>query len=114
MINFIVLSVFLQDECLVSCAIHFTLCSRVDWTSKLWICPFCLTRNQLPPQYAEATQQNYPKELLPNSATVEYAMNRPSAGPPVYFFCIDTSMPVEELESLKYGVRSLRIVINVS
>uniref|UniRef100_A0A7S4LHS2 Protein transport protein SEC23 n=1 Tax=Eutreptiella gymnastica TaxID=73025 RepID=A0A7S4LHS2_9EUGL len=77
---------------------------RVDWTSKLWICPFCLTRNQLPTQYAEVTQQNYPQELFPNSTTVEYVMKRPSAGPPVYFFCIDTSVPMEELESLKDSI----------
>ena len=60
------------------------------------------------------TQQNYPQELFPNSTTVEYVMKRPSAGPPVYFFCIDTSVPMEELESLKYGVRSLWIIVNLS
>eukprot|EP00668_Euglena_longa_P015385 GGOE01019460.1.p1 GENE.GGOE01019460.1~~GGOE01019460.1.p1 ORF type:complete len:757 (+),score=202.90 GGOE01019460.1:195-2273(+) len=69
---------------------------RVDWTSKLWICPFCLTRNQLPPQYQSVTQ-----ELLPQFGTVEYEIHQSAASPPVFFFCIDTSIPVDELESLK-------------
>lgn len=76
----------------------------MDWSSKLWICPFCLTRNLLPPQYQTATQQSCPQELHPQSTTVEYQIQRPAAGPPVYFFCIDTSISNDELEALKDSI----------
>lgn len=77
---------------------------RVDWNSRLWICPFCLTRNTMPPQYEGIGGQNPPQELYPMATTVEYKINRPQGGVPVYFFCIDTSIPADELESLKDSI----------
>ena len=37
---------------------------QVDFRSKLWTCPFCLTRNHFPQHYAEnISEQNLPAEL---------------------------------------------------
>uniref|UniRef100_A0A7S1NFL3 Protein transport protein SEC23 n=1 Tax=Eutreptiella gymnastica TaxID=73025 RepID=A0A7S1NFL3_9EUGL len=80
---------------------------RVDWTSRLWVCPFCLTRNALPPHYAGVNPQNpasYPRELYPQNTIIEYLIKRPPTGNPVYFFCIDTCMQTDELESLKDSI----------
>jgi protein transport protein SEC23 len=42
--------------------LRFMLCYRsVDHMTKLWTCPFCMTRNHFPPLYAEnITQVNLP------------------------------------------------------
>jgi len=77
---------------------------RIDWASKLWICPFCLTRNPLPPQYHTVTQDACPTELLPQHGTVEYEIRQTAPSPPVYFFCIDTALPADELEALKDSI----------
>eukprot|EP00977_Amphora_coffeiformis_P014530 scaffold4084_cov194-Amphora_coffeaeformis.AAC.5 len=65
---------------------------QVDFRSKLWSCPFCLTRNQFPPHYAEAiTETNLPAELIPQYATCEYELHTvPPAGPPCFLFVVDT------------------------
>ena len=39
---------------------------QVDFTSKVWTCPFCLTRNHFPPHYAEfLSEPNLTAELMP-------------------------------------------------
>lgn len=65
---------------------------QVDFHSKLWTCPFCLTRNHFPPHYAEnITEQNLPAELIPQYMTCEYELQTvPDQGPPCFLFCIDT------------------------
>ncbi|RLN50366.1 hypothetical protein BBJ29_006461 [Phytophthora kernoviae] len=93
--------------------IHCKACSavlnpycQVDFVSKLWVCPFCVTRNHFPPHYAEnITQENLPAELIPQYTTLEYELQNRQAGPPVFVFCIDTCVPEEELEELKDSIQ---------
>jgi protein transport protein SEC23 len=76
---------------------------QVDFRSKLWTCPFCLTRNHFPPHYAEAiTETNLPAELIPQYTTCEYELQTvPDQGPPCFIFVIDTcSNAKEELTEL--------------
>mmetsp|Transcript_1640 Transcript_1640/g.3472 ORF Transcript_1640/g.3472 Transcript_1640/m.3472 type:complete len:816 (-) Transcript_1640:138-2585(-) len=65
---------------------------QVDFRSKLWNCPFCLTRNHFPPHYAEnITETNLPAELIPQYSTCEYELQTvPDQGPPCFIFVIDT------------------------
>ena len=65
---------------------------QVDFRSKLWACPFCMTRNQFPPHYAEAiSETNLPAELIPQYATCEYELHTvPPAGSPCFLFVVDT------------------------
>jgi protein transport protein SEC23 len=75
----------------------------VDYRTKLWTCPFCLTRNHFPPHYAENIgESNLPAELCPQFTTVEYELqSTPAAGPPIFLFVIDTCIDEEEMEELK-------------
>jgi len=81
----------------------------VDYRTKLWVCPFCLTRNHFPPHYAEnISEQNLPAELIPQFATVEYELpNVPPCGPPAFVFCIDTCAHVEELAELADSIQQV-------
>lgn len=72
------------------------LFSQVDVNSKLWICPFCLQRNQLPPHYANISVNNLPAELMPAYTTIEYHLPRGAAIPPIFFFVVDTCVSTEE------------------
>ncbi|KAL3910731.1 MAG: hypothetical protein SGILL_007577 [Bacillariaceae sp.] len=65
---------------------------QVDFRSKLWVCPFCMTRNHFPQHYADViSEQNLPAELIPQYTTVEYELqNIPDQGPPCFLFVIDT------------------------
>jgi len=85
---------------------------QVDYRTKLWVCPFCLTRNHFPPHYAEnISEQNLPAELIPQFATVEYELpSVPTAGPPAFVFCIDTCAHVEELNEL---ADSMQQILNI-
>ena len=64
---------------------------QVDFRSKLWVCPFCATRNHFPPHYAEnISEQNLPAELIPQFTAVEYELpSIPNSGPPVFVFVVD-------------------------
>ena len=75
---------------------------QVDFHSKLWTCPFCLTRNHFPPHYAELlSETNLPAELIPQYTTLEYALPNRRAGPPVFLFVVDTCLSEDQLEELK-------------
>jgi protein transport protein SEC23 len=65
---------------------------QVDFRTKLWTCPFCLSRNPFPPHYAEAiSETNLPAELIPQYATCEYELQTvPPAGSPCFLFVVDT------------------------
>jgi len=82
---------------------------QVDFRTKLWVCPFCLTRNHFPPHYAEnISENNLPAELIPQFATCEYELpSVPPAGPPAFVFCIDTCAPVEELAELADSIQQI-------
>lgn len=71
---------------------------QVDFRSKLWTCPFCLTRNHFPPHYAEnITEQNLPAELIPQYTTCEYELQTiPDQGTPCFFFVLDTCTNAKE------------------
>lgn len=94
--------------------------SRVDFTAKIWICPFCYQRNQFSLNYHGISESNVPGELYPQYTTVEYVMplpnnNNSSFGnvnnnsvvqpSPVFVFLIDTCMIEEEMEFLKSALR---------
>jgi protein transport protein SEC23 len=79
----------------------------VDFMSKQWTCPFCLTRNQFPQHYAEhITESNLPAELIPNFTTVEYQMaSTKSASAPAFLFLLDACLSEEELGELKDSIQ---------
>ncbi|CAK4327112.1 unnamed protein product [Aphanomyces euteiches] len=80
--------------------------AHVDFMSKLWVCPFCITRNHFPPHYAEhISEQNLPAELIPSFSTLEYELPQRQAGPPIFVFCLDTCIAEDELEELKDSIQ---------
>lgn len=79
--------------------------SRVDFYSKLWVCPFCHSRNHFPGHYQGITEQNLPAELYPQYCTVEYRLRSTvPIVPPVYLFVIDTCIAEDELAACKAAV----------
>lgn len=75
---------------------------QVDFRSKLWVCPFCLTRNHFPAHYADAiSETNLPAELIPQYVTCEYELpSVPDMGSPAFLFVVDTCVHPEELAEL--------------
>ena len=84
------------------CGAHLNPYCQIDPRARLWACPFCLQRNQLPPQYADISADTLPAELMSQYTTVEYTL--PSRGPlvpPIFFFVVDTCMDEDDLNALK-------------
>jgi protein transport protein SEC23 len=77
------------------------LLSSIDLAAKLWICPFCLQRNNFPPFYSEMTPNSLPAEIIPNFTTLEYQLPRAPCPPPIFLFVVDTCMDEDELQSVK-------------
>lgn len=50
--------------------------SAVNFNSKSWDCPFCLTKNDFPASYADIQPNNLPAELFPQYTTIEYSLDR--------------------------------------
>jgi protein transport protein SEC23 len=75
--------------------------SQVDVRGKLWICPFCLSRNPFPPHYKDISNTNLPAELLPKYTTIEYTLSRPAPVPPIFFLVVDTCLDEEDLKALR-------------
>jgi len=75
--------------------------SQIDIRGKLWICPFCLSRNAFPPHYKDISNTNLPAELLPKYTTIEYTLSRPAQVPPVFLFVVDTCLDAEDLKALR-------------
>lgn len=75
--------------------------SQVDARAKLWICPFCLQRNQLPAHYKDIGPNSWPLELSPRFSTIEYKLARPAPAPPIFVFVVDTSQEEDSLKALK-------------
>jgi protein transport protein SEC23 len=71
---------------------------------RLWICPFCLQRNSLPPHYKDISQDQVPLELLPTSTTIEYKLGRPAPSPPIFLFVVDTCQEEDSLKALKDSI----------
>ncbi|CAN6650916.1 protein transport protein Sec23p [Trichomonascus vanleenenianus] len=74
---------------------------QLDLRARIWICPFCLSRNPLPPHYKDISQSELPHELLPASTTIEYVLSRPVQTPPIFLFVVDTCQDEENLQALK-------------
>ena len=86
------------------CAACLNPYARVDFNAKLWICPFCYTRNHFPQHYASISETNLPAELFPTYTTIEYQLQRPAASPPAYMFVVDVCLIEEELGALKQSL----------
>ena len=76
-------------------------CRTVDTRARLWICPFCLSRNGLPAHYKDITQDNIPPELHPASTTIEYRLARSAPAPPIFVYVVDTCQEEDSLKALK-------------
>ncbi|KAJ1948064.1 GTPase-activating protein S23, partial [Dispira parvispora] len=74
---------------------------QIDVRGKMWVCPFCLSRNQLPSQYKDITSTNLPAELLSKYTTIEYTLTRTSPVPPIFLFLVDTCLDEDNLKALK-------------
>ncbi|KAA8904166.1 hypothetical protein FN846DRAFT_953070 [Sphaerosporella brunnea] len=74
---------------------------QVDARAKLWTCPFCLQRNQLPPHYKDIGPNAWPLELSPAYSTIEYKLARPAPAPPIFLFVVDTCQEEDALKALK-------------
>ncbi|KAH9973826.1 hypothetical protein BGW80DRAFT_1437143 [Lactifluus volemus] len=77
---------------------------QIDIRGKLWICPFCLTRNAFPPHYKDLSSTNLPAELLPKYTTIEYTLSRPAQVPPIFLFVIDTCLDADDLKALRDAI----------
>jgi len=82
----------------------YPVCSQIDIRGKLWICPFCLTRNAFPPHYKDLSSTNLPAELLPKYTTIEYTLSRPAQVPPIFIFVIDTCLDADDLKALRDAI----------
>ncbi|CAF2309779.1 unnamed protein product [Rotaria sp. Silwood2] len=85
-------------------AILNPFCS-VDYRAKIWICNFCLQRNNFPPQYAGISEQLQPAELSPQYTTIEYTLMRAPAQPAVFLFVVDTCMDEDDMTALKESLQ---------
>ncbi|KAJ3736795.1 protein transporter SEC23 [Lentinula guzmanii] len=74
---------------------------QIDIRAKLWICPFCLTRNAFPPHYKDISNTNLPAELLPKYTTIEYTLSRAAQVPPIFLFVVDTCLDEDDLKALR-------------
>ena len=81
--------------------LNLSLYSTVDLRARLWICPFCLSRNALPPHYKDITNDTIPPELHPASTTIEYRLSRPAPSPPIFVYVVDTCQEEDSLKALK-------------
>ncbi|KAK6254843.1 hypothetical protein SCA6_016148 [Theobroma cacao] len=58
--------------------------ARVDYTSRIWFCPFCFFKNPFPRTYSSSLREsNLPAELFPNYSSVEYAKTVNSVSNPI-------------------------------
>ncbi|KNA17655.1 hypothetical protein SOVF_077960 [Spinacia oleracea] len=77
----------------------------IDFSAKIWICPFDYTRNHFPQHYASISDDNLPAELFPQYTTIEYEpppeSHAQNLTPPVYLFVVDNCLIEEEIGYLK-------------
>jgi len=84
-------------------AIINPLC-QVDFRSKLWVCCFCLQRNQFPAHYASMNEQNQPAELFQKFHTIEYQLTRKPVLAPVFVLAVDLCVDEDELVALRESI----------
>ena len=75
--------------------------SQVDTRARIWICPFCLSRNPLPPHYKDISQTAIPPELHISNSTIEYRLSRPAPSAPIFLYVVDTCQEEDSLTALK-------------
>lgn len=74
--------------------------AQLDFAGKLWICPFCHTRNHFPSHYQGMTEECRVAELYPEYSTIEYTIPRSiPPSPPAYVFVIDITVAEDELRA---------------
>jgi protein transport protein SEC23 len=73
----------------------------VDIRARIWICPFCLQRNPLPPHYKDISETAIPPELHPSNTTIEYQLARPAPAPPIFVYVVDTCQEEDSLKALR-------------
>ncbi|XP_010532717.1 PREDICTED: protein transport protein SEC23-like isoform X4 [Tarenaya hassleriana] len=90
-----------------TCSAALNAFARVDFTAKIWICPFCYQRNHFPPHYHMISETNLPGELYPQYTTVEYTLPSPASAvaSSVFVFVLDTCMIEEELGFAKSALK---------
>ncbi|KAM7266316.1 hypothetical protein ACFE04_004213 [Oxalis oulophora] len=90
-----------------TCAAVLNCYARVDFTAKIWICPFCYQRNHFPQHYSMISETNLPAELYPQYTTVEHTLPNTNPDPnanaaaAVFVFVLDTCMIEEEMGYVK-------------
>ncbi|EGF83355.1 hypothetical protein BATDEDRAFT_32725 [Batrachochytrium dendrobatidis JAM81] len=84
-----------------TCRAVLNPCCQIDFRGKLWICPFCLQRNQLPPHYANISPSQMPLELMQEYLSIEYVLNKNPGAPPVFLYVVDTCLDEEDLKALR-------------
>lgn len=52
--------------------------ARVDYQTRIWVCPFCNWRNPFPKSYLGLNENNIPAELFPTYSAVEYHLGKKS------------------------------------
>jgi protein transport protein SEC23 len=77
--------------------------ATVDYASKMWVCPFCASRNYFPAHYAEIIADHAPVEVIDTSTTLEYILQEADETglAPTYVFIVDTAVSEDELEACK-------------
>jgi protein transport protein SEC23 len=78
--------------------------SAIDMRNRVWTCPFCLQRNQLPAHYKDISAETIPLELHPSSTTIEYRLPRPAQHAPIFLFVVDTCQEADSLKALKDSI----------
>ncbi|KAK2765386.1 GTPase-activating protein S23 [Arachnomyces sp. PD_36] len=87
--------------CKMPCKAVLNPFANVDIRARIWICPFCLQRNPLPPHYKDITENAIPPELHPQNTTIEYQLARPAPAPPIFLYVVDTCQEEDSLTALK-------------
>ena len=70
----------------------------------VWICSFCLSRNQLPAHYKGIAEGQVPPEYHPSGTTIEYRLPQPAPNPPIFLFVVDTCQEEDSLKALKDSI----------
>ncbi|KAK1279065.1 hypothetical protein QJS04_geneDACA007382 [Acorus gramineus] len=100
---------YLPLRCKPPCPAILNPYCRVDFSAKIWICPFCFGRHHFPQHYAAISESSFPAELFPQYTSVEYSLpvhpGSPPPPPPVFVFVLDTCLIEEELGFVKSAVR---------
>ncbi|XP_075656411.1 protein transport protein SEC23 G [Castanea sativa] len=92
--------------------------ARLDYTSRIWFCPFCYKKNPFPRSYSGIGETNLPAELFPTYSTVEYSflnpklngMSSPSSSVSLTSMSMSMASSFSSTSSLS-GLDSLRKVV---